>query len=166
MTDIRQAIDDLIDAADRLVNRKDLVNAYVALIPAQGVMRLERALEQAQKAMEADKPVIYLASPYSHPDPAVRTERFLDACEAATKLIHSGHLVYSPIAHSHPLVLQGLPTDWEYWRMLDMAMLSRCQELVVLVIDGWAESEGVQIRAANEMGIPVRYTWHGGRGGA
>ena len=52
MTNIRQAIDDLIDAADRLVNRKDLVNAYVALIPAQSVMRLERALEQAQKAME------------------------------------------------------------------------------------------------------------------
>ena len=58
MTNIRQAIDDLIDAADILVQRKDLANAYVALIPAQSVMRLERALEQAQKAMEEGRPVI------------------------------------------------------------------------------------------------------------
>jgi len=122
--------------------------------------RVERALEEAQKAMEADRPVIYLASPYSHPDPAVRELRYEIAGEVATRLLHSGHLVYSPIVHSHPLVLHGLSTGWEYWRDLDMAMLSRCQELLVLTISGWAESEGVQaeILAAKEMGMPIRYT--------
>ena len=166
MTNIRQAIDDLIDAADILVSRRDHVTGDVALIPRTSISRLEIALEQAQKAMEADKPVIYLASPYSHPDPAVRELRYEIAGEVATRLLHSGHLVYSPIVHSHPLVLHGLSTGWEYWRDLDMAMLSRCQELLVLTISGWAESEGVQaeILAAKEMGMPIRYTWHGSRG--
>jgi len=166
MTNIRKAIDDLIDAADILVNRKDIASADMSLRPSKSVERLGRALEQAQKAMEADRPVIYLASPYSHPDPAVRELRYEIAGEVATRLLHSGHLVYSPIVHSHPLVLHGLSTGWEYWRDLDMAMLSRCQELLVLTISGWAESEGVQaeILAAKEMGMPIRYTWHGSRG--
>lgn len=54
MTNIQRAIDDLIDAADILVKRKDMASEYVALIPAQSVMRLERALERAQKVMEQE----------------------------------------------------------------------------------------------------------------
>lgn len=52
MTDIQKAIDDLIDAADRLVNRKDMASADMSLVLTQSITRLERALEQAQKAME------------------------------------------------------------------------------------------------------------------
>jgi hypothetical protein len=59
-TNIQQAIGDLIDAADRLVHRKDPVTVEgqflrVALVSTQSVMRLERALEQAQKAMEQER---------------------------------------------------------------------------------------------------------------
>ena len=36
------------------------------------------------------KPVIYLASPYSHPDPAVRQARWLAACEAAAWIMGQG----------------------------------------------------------------------------
>jgi len=50
----REAIGDLIDAADILVHRRDYVGKYVALIPAKSVERLERALEQAQKLMEGE----------------------------------------------------------------------------------------------------------------
>lgn len=62
MTNIRQAIDDLIDAADRIVHRRDPVIEgqvlRVALVPTQSVLRLERALEQAQKAVKESRPVI------------------------------------------------------------------------------------------------------------
>ena len=51
-TNIQQAIGDLIDAADRLVNRKDMASADMSLVLTQSITRLERALEQAQKAME------------------------------------------------------------------------------------------------------------------
>ena len=103
--------------------------------------------------------MIYLASPYSHPDPAVRQGRFCAACQAAAGLMRVGHAVFSPIAHCHPLVEFGLPTDWEFWQRCDIEHLKRCDEVVVLTLDGWEASAGVQaeIRIATELGRPVSY---------
>jgi nucleoside 2-deoxyribosyltransferase len=103
--------------------------------------------------------IIYLASPYSHPDPAVREQRFHAACRAAVALLHAGRVVFSPIAHSHPLAQHGLPGNWQFWERYDRAFLERCDEVVVLMLDGWEESFGVQaeIRIAQELGKPVRY---------
>ena len=100
-----------------------------------------------------------MASPYSHPDPAVREQRFRAACQAAVALLHAGRVVFSPIAHSHPLAQHGLPGNWQFWERYDRAFLERCDEVVVLMLDGWQESVGVQaeIRIARELGKPVRY---------
>ena len=101
----------------------------------------------------------YLASPYSHPDPAVRELRFQAACAATAKLLRDGHLVYSPVVHGHPLVRYGLPTDWSFWERHDRQHLERCDEVVVLKLDGWRESVGVQaeLRHAEALGKSVRY---------
>ncbi len=48
--------------------------------------------------------MIYLASPYTHVDAAVRESRFDAACLAMSTLMRAGLSVYSPIVHSHPLV--------------------------------------------------------------
>jgi len=103
--------------------------------------------------------VIYLASPYSHPDAAVREQRFQAACRAAAALIRAGHATFSPIAHSHPLVAFGLPTEWSYWERDARAHLKTSAEVVVLTLDGWQESVGVaaEVQIAAELGIPVRY---------
>lgn len=42
--------------------------------------------------------MIYLASPYSHPAPAVRQERYEAACAATATLTREGHPVFSPIS--------------------------------------------------------------------
>jgi nucleoside 2-deoxyribosyltransferase len=103
--------------------------------------------------------MIYLASPYSHPDPTVREQRFRAACRLVAAFLRAGMLVFSPIAHSHPLVEFGLPTDWRFWERYDRAHLERCDEVVVLMLDGWKESAGVQaeVRIARELGKPVRF---------
>ena len=103
--------------------------------------------------------IAYLASPYSHPDPAVREERYRAACRAAAALLLAGQPIFSPIAHSHPLVAYGLPADWSFWQRYDREMLARCDEVVVLMLVGWRESVGVreEIRIARELGKPVRY---------
>lgn len=103
--------------------------------------------------------LIYLASPYSHPDPAVRELRYEHACAATAGLMRRGLHVYSPIVHSHPLVKYELPTDWEYWQAHDIAMLHRCQELYVLTLDGWMESKGVraEIAEASLLELPTVY---------
>jgi len=103
--------------------------------------------------------MIYLAGPYSHPDSAIREQRFHAACVAAARLMRAGHFVYSPIAHGHPIAAHGLPTDWRFWEPHDRRFLEQCDEVVVLMIDGWRESRGVQaeIQIAGELGKPVRY---------
>jgi hypothetical protein len=60
--------------------------------------------------------MIYLACPYTHPNPAVREQRFEAACVATASLMRSGKTVFSPIVHSHPLVHYGLPIEWEFWQ--------------------------------------------------
>jgi hypothetical protein len=103
--------------------------------------------------------MIYLASPYSHPDAAVRDARFKEACRAAAAMMRRGELVFSPIAHGHPLTEFGLPGDWGYWERHSHAMLLTCSELRVLTLEGWKDSRGVsaEIDIANDMGIRVTF---------
>jgi len=102
--------------------------------------------------------MIYLASPYSHAGQVVREERYRAACRATARLLRDGRLVFSPIVHGHPLTAYGLPGDWEFWQQYALWHLERCDELVVLTLDGWRQSLGVQseIRHAGELGKPVR----------
>ncbi len=103
--------------------------------------------------------MIYLASPYSHPDPAVREHRYREACRSAARLMRAGHHVFSPIAHSHGIAEHGVPGDWAYWESLDRHLLKMCDEMGVLMLDGWYESKGVQaeIRIARELGKPITH---------
>ena len=101
--------------------------------------------------------MIYLAQPYSHPDPAVRERRYEAACRATAALMRAGLIVFSPIAHSHPLTRYGLPGDWQFWERYDRAHLEVCTCLAVLMLDGWKGSKGVQseISIARQLGKPV-----------
>ena len=102
---------------------------------------------------------IYLASPFSHPDPIVREQRFEAACRAAAELTRQGRPTFSPIAHGYNLCRYGLPLDWQFWQQHDLAFLSLCSEVIVLKLDGWAQSIGVQaeIAAAKALGKPVSF---------
>jgi Domain of unknown function (DUF1937) len=55
--------------------------------------------------------MIYLASPYSHPDPVVREARFDAACRATVDLIRTGQPVFAPVVMGHPLVRYGVGGD-------------------------------------------------------
>jgi hypothetical protein len=103
--------------------------------------------------------MIYLASPYSHPDQAVRQQRFEQVCRAAAVLLRQGEIVFSPVVHSHPIAACGLPTDWRFWQRFDRQLLERCDELVVLMLPGWQWSAGIQaeLRIAGQCSKPVRY---------
>jgi hypothetical protein len=106
--------------------------------------------------------LIYLACPYSHQDVSVRIARFEAANKTAAKLIEAGNHVFSPISHTHPIEMaaQGkLPMGWEYWAAYDERMIGYCDRLIVLAIEGWTISTGVQaeITIARKKGIPVDY---------
>ena len=101
--------------------------------------------------------MIYLASPSSHPDPAVREARFQAACRQAAGMLRCDIPVFSPIAHTHPIAAYGLATEWASWEKHDRVFLEICSEVWVLTLDGWRESKGVQaeIGIARELGRPV-----------
>lgn len=106
--------------------------------------------------------ITYLASPYSHDDPEVVERREHAAAEAAAQLMLDGHVVFSPIAHSHRIA-DCLPTghrfDHEFWLRQDLRILDSCGLLVVLCLDGWQKSKGVarEIDHARAAGIPIVY---------
>lgn len=102
--------------------------------------------------------LIYLACPYSSPDPKVRESRFLAVNSAAAELMRQGLHVFSPISHTHPIALAGdLPLGWEFWQAYDRAILRTCKKLIVLKLEGWDCSAGIsgEIAIAHEFGIGV-----------
>jgi hypothetical protein len=104
----------------------------------------------------------YLASPYSHPDPEVKADRFVEACRVAGELMKAGRLIFSPIAHSHPIeqyFVDGKAEGHVFWLEQDFALLRHAAKLLVLRLPGWEQSKGVkaEIDAAEAIGIPVHY---------
>ncbi|SDK77232.1 protein of unknown function [Maridesulfovibrio ferrireducens] len=86
---------------------------------------------------------IYLACPYTSPKVLVSKFRY-EMANVATKLIlQSGHLVYSPISHSHGVKSAGNPIACSCWKRLNADFLDWADELWVLKLDGWEESQGV-----------------------
>jgi hypothetical protein len=104
--------------------------------------------------------VIYLASPYSHPDPAVRQWRFEAACQATAAMLKAGLIVLSPVVHSHPLAGHGLDAmDHAFWMHVDRPMLDACTSVAVLTLSGWESSKGIaaEIRIARDCRKPISY---------
>lgn len=104
----------------------------------------------------------YLASPYTHVDPAIREQRYLAVCKKAAELMLAGKVIFSPIAHSHPIAEQmpdGCAVDGKLWQKQDAPYVEFCDEMIVLMLDGWENSSGVrhEIERANQRGIPVSY---------
>ena len=104
--------------------------------------------------------LIYLACPYTDPDPAVRLARFETANLVASYLYKAGCVVISPISMMHPIAeAHGLPLDWEFWQHADRILVERCAVVLVIAIDGWDKSTGIseEVSIAHELGIPVGY---------
>lgn len=93
-------------------------------------------------------------------DIAVREERYRYACQKAGEFMNKGIVVYSPIAHNHPIAsMVELPKDWHFWCRMDMPMVILSSGLIVLKMPGWERSTGVQaeITYAESLGLPIEY---------
>jgi hypothetical protein len=109
---------------------------------------------------DMNRPLTYVACAYSDDDPAIRLARFEVANRASGWLMRQGYVCVSPISHTHPIAeCCELPRGWDFWRTFDHTYLALSCRIVVLLIDGWRESVGVQaeIAIARAMGIDVEY---------
>jgi hypothetical protein len=121
------------------------------------------SVRKARATTASARNVIYLACPYTDPDPAIRKARFEAATAVAAELIRSGHIVYSPITMTHPIdmVLAGASNTLgsDYWVAFDEAFMEMCSEMVVIRLDGWQRSNGIrrEISYFTDHKKPIRY---------
>lgn len=114
-------------------------------------------------------PLVYLASPYTAigetdwiKKQAIETKRYVQVVNAAAYFMDKGHPLFCPIAHTHPMVVHSdrlRDKTGSWWLNKDYAILEKCDQLWVYMIDGWKESFGVtqEIQFAQNHGIPVFY---------
>lgn len=89
------------------------------------------------------KEIIYISGPYTHPNILVCDEREIMLTQAAAIFAKRGHIVYSPITHSAPLARMGVELTHEEWIAFDRPFMELCTRCVVVMLDGWIESQGV-----------------------
>lgn len=100
----------------------------------------------------------YLASPYSHPDPAIRESRFGSVAWHAGSLMADGHFIFCPILQSHlPAKDFELPYEFEWWEKFNRTFIEASKGVIVADMQGWRESRGVthEIELARTLGLPV-----------
>lgn len=111
-------------------------------------MRYELFFEKGEFVIEILSGLVYLASPYSHSDPAVVQSRVDAACKVTGELMLLGHNIYSPIAHSHHVCQHmdgaNVQFDHDFWLSRDLGVLDRCDAMIVLLLPGWEDSRGVR----------------------
>jgi hypothetical protein len=105
--------------------------------------------------------MIYVASPYSHSNPATQQQRFEDVrAIVALYLPRTQQPVFSPIVYTHELASEyDMATDAASWTRFNNGMLRIASQLWVVRIKGWDTSKGVtqEIELARQLSIPTYY---------
>lgn len=86
-----------------------------------------------------------------------RTDRYREVLAAVSWLTRQGEVIYSPIVHYHQVALHFImPTEAEFWRVQNKAMLIPAREIIVLRNLGWENSKGVtdERQWAADLGKP------------
>ena len=102
--------------------------------------------------------MIYVASPYSDPDPDVQLKRYFDTMHVVAQLMYQKLPVFSPIVHCHELALRyELPGDAAYWQDYNTAFLRKSIAMYVVCLPGWEVSKGIAQEAtlAGQLNIPI-----------
>ena len=104
--------------------------------------------------------VIYISCPYTG-TPEEREERYLSVEKFCAVLVQQGHTIISPITHNHNMLIHNpdMPVTFDFWNDYCLNLLSVCDELWVLMDDGWITSKGItgELAFAHEMNIPIKY---------
>ncbi len=104
----------------------------------------------------------YISNPYNGTEEQ-KEQRARLAAEVCGKLLKKGIFAWSPIVHNHAMMKVydqfSLEERKELVLEFDFSLLQEAQGMIVLTIDGWKESYGVnkEIELCEELEIPVTY---------
>lgn len=101
----------------------------------------------------------YVSSPYSK-YPGGHDAAFDDICDVCVRLALDGLKFFSPICHCHPIAASaGRRLNHYNWLALDAPVANAAYGLVVVMMQGWEDSEGVEAEIAwfKAAGKPIHY---------
>ena len=106
--------------------------------------------------------MVYVASPYTHPDPLVREIRMLLVEQYVVRKVKNspGEFYYSPIVYAHALGNRyELPKEVNFWHGFNLPSLMIAERIEILMLPGWKESKGVswEIDEALELNKEIKY---------
>jgi len=99
----------------------------------------------------------YLAAPYRDPSLSVQEFRIQKTTEVTTYLLNNNIYVFSPLTYSNSFINT---VTFQEWGEFDLHILKQtCDTLLILCLDGWKQSEGVQqeIDAAIAHKLDIKY---------
>lgn len=108
--------------------------------------------------------VIYVASPYTHPSPEVREQRYELAFRYTASLLQDSRIAFSPIVYGHEFAERGFAnTDYRFWQRFNDQMLKASTVLHQLTLPGWRDSRGCahERGLAADLGIHIEYIDYG-----
>lgn len=95
------------------------------------------------------RPMLYVAGPYTNPDPVVNTHR---AARFATAVWDEGHWV-PMVPHLSLLWHMVTPRDVDHWYELDLHQMAHCDAIVRL--PGASSGADREMAVASELGLRV-----------
>lgn len=104
--------------------------------------------------------LFYLAQPYWHDDVTIRNYRTRAAEVTLGYLGQHNVRCFSPIAHwaaAKTYMADNTKGNHAFWMFQDLPMLVRCDAMLILPLEGWQESRGLdeELRWAYAHSIPV-----------
>ena len=100
--------------------------------------------------LPADRGLVYIAGPYTHPDPVENTRKAIDAWQV---LMDAG---FTPIVpHLSLFTHLVYPHPPEYWYEYDLRLLDRCDIMLRLPGESWGADR--EEEHARELGITVHH---------
>ncbi len=103
---------------------------------------------------------IFVAGPYNHHNAEIKRQRIDLIVGYCVELFQNGDSPISPLMMGMAMVkLANLPTDTETWVVYSETLMTGCDELHVLMLEGWEISVGIQaeVAAAKKLNIPIKY---------
>jgi hypothetical protein len=94
------------------------------------------------------QPLVYIAGPYTHPDPVTNTRRMVRIADA---LIPLG--VTPLVPHMTLLWHMMRPRSYDFWLDYDLQLVERCDAL--LRVPGNSRGADAEVIHARELSIPV-----------
>jgi len=89
--------------------------------------------------------MIFISAPYSHKDKSVVNYRYNQTLKYAHHLMLEQLNAISPVVYGHAIVEQYPEIDntWGTWNAFCEELISYCDKIHILMLDGWDESIGI-----------------------